>query len=132
MPYTEIMDESYTQSGEKIIYRSNTYELVSKLAYLIGVPKKYFDDTDIPSLKKDIYDELDKNNHAKIIRHLCVVRTAIEQNFKNINNAMKYEYRTLLNMPEYIPNESMNALTFLDVQYRTHKQLVNYIFQKFY
>ena len=117
MTYTEIVDENYTQSGEKIIYRSNTYELVSKLAYLIGVPKKYFDDTDIPSLKKDIYDELDKNNHAKIIRHLCVVRTAIEQNFKNINNAMKYEYRTLLNMPEYIPNESMNALTFLDINF---------------
>ena len=39
---------------------------------------------------------------ARIIRHLSIIRTAIERNFRHINSAMRIDYRTLLSMPEYI------------------------------
>ena len=72
----------------------NTFEIVSKVAYLIGVPTKFFEnDFDPPKL--EIYDRLEKNKHAQIIRHLCILRTAFEQNFKNINEKNRLKQHCL-------------------------------------
>ena len=96
--------------SEIIAYKDSTYELVSKVAYLIGVPKRIFENEhEAPQL--EIYEKLDKDKTARIVRNLCVVRTSIERNFKNINDKMRTEYRTIISMPEYVPADSLNQLT---------------------
>lgn len=99
-----------TDDSEIIAYKDSTYELVSKVAYLIGVPKRIFENEhEAPRL--EIYEQLEKDKSARIVRNLCVVRASIERNFKNINDKMRTEFRTIISMPEYVPADSLNQLT---------------------
>lgn len=91
-------------------YKDSTYEIISKVAYLIGVPKHIFEN-EKHSPKIEIYEELEGDRNARIIRHLCVIRNSIERSFKNINNKMRYEYRSLLSLTEHIPEESIRTLS---------------------
>lgn len=101
---------SRPDDSEIIAYKDSTYELVSKVAYLIGVPKRIFENEhEAPRL--EIFEQLEKDKTARIVRNLCVVRTSIERNFKYINDKMRTEYRTILSMPEYVPAESLSQLT---------------------
>lgn len=104
VPTYEDIDE------EQARYKDSTYDIVSKVAYLIGVPKRIFELEHEPP-KLDIYERMDRDKNARIIRHLCVIRTAIERGFKHISEKMKYQYRSILSMPEHIPEESIQQLT---------------------
>ena len=97
-------------NGEQIAYKDSTYELVSKVAYLIGVPLRIFQNEHEPP-KIEIYDRLEQDKNARIIRNLCIIRTAIERNYREINDIMRMEYRGLLSMPEIIPASSMQQLS---------------------
>lgn len=94
---------------EKPDYSGGTYDLVSKIAYLIGVSKTIFENAYEPP-KIEIYTKLDRDKNARIIRHLCIIRTAIERRFKYINEKMRMDYQSILSMPEYIPSESLRQL----------------------
>lgn len=87
-----------------------TLDLVSLVGYLIGVPERIFE-SDAEPLQLSIYKQLDTNKNARIIRHLCIIRTAIERNYRHINLKMKTEFKTILSVPEYIPNESIQTLS---------------------
>ena len=50
-------------------YKDSTYELISKVAYLIGVPKRIFENVNQPP-KLNVYEELDTDKNARIIRHI--------------------------------------------------------------
>lgn len=91
-------------------FKENTFDLVSKVAYLIGVPKTIFENEYEPP-QLDIYNQLEKNKTARIVRNLCVIRTSIERNFKNINNAMRFENRSMFYMSDFIPQDSMKQLS---------------------
>lgn len=95
---------------EQARFKDSTYDIISKVAYLIGVPKRIFENEYEPP-KLDLYNRLDQDKNARIIRHLCIVRTSIERGFGHISDKMKYEYRSILSMPEYIPQESIMQLT---------------------
>ena len=97
-------------NGEQIAYKDSTYELVSKVAYLIGVPLRIFQNEHEPP-KIEIYKRLEQDKNARIIRNLCIIRTAIERNYRKINDIMRMEYRGLLSMPEIIPASSMQQLS---------------------
>ena len=97
-------------NGEQIAYKDSTYELVSKVAYLIGVPLRIFQNEHEPP-KIEIYNRLEQDKNARIIRNLCIIRTAIERNYRKINDIMRMEYRGLLSMPEIIPASSMQQLS---------------------
>ena len=99
---------SGTDNGAQ--FADSTYDIVSKVAYLIGVPKHIFDNENEPP-KLEVYERLNKNKTARIVRHLCIIRTSIERHFKRINEDMKYQYRSILSMPEYIPDDSMRQLS---------------------
>lgn len=86
-----------------------TFELISKVAYLIGVPKRIFDNEFEPP-KLEIYGKMDLDKNARIIRNLCIIRTSIERNFKHINDLMRTQYRTILSMPDYVPSECLRQL----------------------
>ena len=98
VPTIADLDEEYAQ------YKDSTYDIVSKVAYLIGVPKRIFENEHEPP-KIEIYEVLDKDKNARIIRHLCIIRTSIERAFRHINEKMKFQYRSILSMPEHIPQE---------------------------
>lgn len=85
--YTEELDQEndYYEEDERILYKDSTYDIVSKVAYLIGVPKHIFENEHEPP-KLEIYELLDKDKSARIVRNLCVVRAAIERRFGKIND----------------------------------------------
>ncbi len=92
------------------IFYNNTYTVISTVAYLIGVPERIFQ-SEFESPRQEIFDRLEKEKSARIIRNLCILRTAIERNFKNINDKMHFEYKGLMSMPEYIPPEVLSQLS---------------------
>ena len=58
VPTIADLDEEIAQ------YKDSTYDLVSKVAYLIGVPKRIFENEHEPP-KLEIYEVLDKDKNAK-------------------------------------------------------------------
>lgn len=123
-----VVDE--TAQAEEKKYKDSTYEVVSKIAYLIGVPKHIFANEHEPP-KQEIYDLLNADKNARIIRNLCIVRTAIERNFKNISEKMRFDYASIMNMPEYIPQQSITELSFDGINFtrRTNTKLFQYIIE---
>ena len=83
-----VMLNGVEYAGEQIAYKDSTYELVSKVAYLIGVPLRIFQNEHEPP-KIEIYDRLEQDKNARIIRNLCIIRTAIERNYRKINDIMR-------------------------------------------
>lgn len=95
---------------EKIQYKDSTYEIVSKVAYLIGVPKRIFENEhEAPQL--EVFQRLENDKNARIIRNLCIIRTEIERNFRKINDKMRTEYKSILSLPEYVSAASINSLS---------------------
>ena len=64
-------------------FRNATYNIVSLMAYLIGVDKDRFGENDAPYLL-DIYTKANKDKSARIIRNLSMLRTAFEKNYISI------------------------------------------------
>ena len=98
-----------SDSNEKKIYQDSTHELVSKIAYLIGVPKRIFENIHEPP-EQEVFAQMDNEKSTRIIRHLSIIRTSIQRNYRTINRKMKTEYLSILSMPEYVPAESMSYL----------------------
>ena len=98
------------EENEQLAVKGSTYELVSKVAYLLGVPKRIFENDHEPP-KLEVFGQLECDKNARIIRNLCIIRTAIEQNFKKISDMMRLEYRSILSMPELVPGESIMQLS---------------------
>lgn len=97
-------------AGDKTIYTDSTYEIVSKVAYLLGISRRIFENEHEPP-KLDVYNLMDAEKSARIIRHLCIIRTSIERNYKNIRNKSRYEFQSIFSMPDYIPQESLKQLS---------------------
>ena len=64
--------------------RGEEYDIVSKVAYLIGVPDTHWR-SEYTGLDTNIYEQLNENKDARIIRNLCSLRTEIERNFKRFS-----------------------------------------------
>ena len=86
------------------------FEIVSKVAYLIGVPKRIFENDHEPP-QIDIYNSLDREKKARIIRNLCILRTQLERYFLKICHGIQREGRSIMGMPEYIPTDVMQSLS---------------------
>lgn len=85
------------------------YEIVSRVAYLIGVPKRIFEN-EVEPPKLEIYKKLDQDKRARIIRNLCVLRTRMEINFLKICQGIQREGKSIIGMPEYMPIDVMQQL----------------------
>ncbi len=88
--------------------KEDKHEIVSTVAYLIGIPQRIFDNPH-ESPMRSRYQQLELDKNARIIRNLCMIRTAIERNFKAINDQLTREHRTLYYLDE-LPRESMKQL----------------------
>lgn len=109
--YIAELDQEYDyyEEDERILYKDSTYDIVSKVAYLIGVPKHIFENEHEPP-KLEIYELLEKDKSARIIRNLCVVRAAIERRFGKINDKIRKEYKSIYSLPELIPQDALRQL----------------------
>ncbi|MCQ2419938.1 MAG: NYN domain-containing protein [Clostridia bacterium] len=96
-------------------YPDSTFMVVSKIAYLIGIPKRIFEN-EHEAPKLEWFEKLETNKNARIIRNLCMLRTAIEQNFSQISNQIIYELKNLTTLPELVPQESIRQLSADGIQ----------------
>ncbi len=90
-------------------YHTSKYNIVSLVAYLIGVEQRHFENVHEPP-KLDIFHSLEKDKNARIIRNLCMVRTSLEQNYSAIRSAFYHDLKNLGSLPQYIPTESVTQL----------------------
>ena len=58
-----VMLNGIEYAGEQIAYKDSTYELVSKVAYLIGVPLRIFQNEHEPP-KIEIYNRLEQDKNC--------------------------------------------------------------------
>lgn len=108
-------------------FRSETFGLISTTAYLLGVPKRIFEN-DHESPKPEYYIEAEKDQAARIIRNLCMIRTAIEKHYREINNEIYYNTKNLNSLPEYIPQEALTSLADDGIQIvKANSQLNDYV-----
>ncbi|MBQ3968848.1 MAG: hypothetical protein II685_00010, partial [Clostridia bacterium] len=90
-------------------FRNATYNIVSLMAYLIGVDKDRFGENDAPYLL-DIYTKTNKDKSARIIRNLSMLRTAFEKNYISIVGEFRTGLKNIGSTPEYIPSDAVMAL----------------------
>ena len=104
---------SYTfedEASEPIEYRNSTYMVVSKVAYLIGIRKSFFENVH-ESPQMEWYERLEQDKNARIVRNLCRLRAEIERNYGEINKAMYYDLKNLNSLPDLVPQECIDALS---------------------
>ncbi len=126
-PVEESQTERSVDRNSYALYENSTYMVISKIAFLIGVPKRIFDNEYEPP-QLEWYDTLQNDKNARIIRNLCLLRNSIERNFGAIENAMRYQLKSLMSLPEYIPPECITELSNDGINIiRSNVRLVQYI-----
>lgn len=84
--------------------------------FSLTVPKRIFENQHEPP-QLEIFQQLENDKNARIIRHLCIIRTAIERNFKYINDKMRTEYKTILSLSQFVPADSISQLSADNVNF---------------
>lgn len=110
-------------------YQSSTYSIISKVAYLAGVEKRHFE-SEYEAPKMEVFQELDRNKNARIIRNLCMLRTAIEQNYSTLNYQMRWELKNLHSFPELISPDILkqlasDGLTIIKANCKLNQYIIN-------
>lgn len=120
----------YFAEDERLRYKDSTYDIVSKVAYLIGVRKRIFENEYEPP-KLEIYNILEKDKSARIIRNLCIVRAEIERNFGKINDKIKNEFKSIYTLPELVPQAALWQLQDdgIELHVKTRAKLWEYIIE---
>ena len=69
--------------------------------------------------------------NARIIRQLCRVRAAIEQNFGKINDRMRHDFKSIYSLPEYVPKDALDllALDGVDFYRKSSTKLAHHIIE---
>ena len=101
--------DTFAQRAAFQEFRNPTHNIVSIVAYLIGIEKKHFENEHEPP-QINIYDQLQDDKAARIVRNLCMIRTAIEQKYIAISNAFRMEGKNIGTMPDMIPTDAVNEL----------------------
>ena len=84
-----VMLNGVEYAGEQIAYNDSTYELVSKVAYLIGVPLRIFQNEHEPP-KIEIYDRLEPVSYT----HLDVYKRQMKSNYEPLGKHIQLvDYR---------------------------------------
>ena len=95
--------------------RTNTKDIVSKVAYLIGVKKTVLYnqfETERPGYLK----ELDENQNARTIRSLCKLRMTLLHRFKKIDDMLRFELKNLKTI-EFFDKDDIKQLEKWEIPY---------------
>lgn len=85
-----------------------TNVIVSKAAFLLGVPEKYFDEEQ--PFDPEIFRSLLEEKPARIIRNLCILRTAIMKKSGEISTEITHNMKNLSRLPDLIPQDALATL----------------------
>lgn len=107
--FSEQKREANVQRMSHDEQRRPTHNVTSIIAFLLGVEKRHFENEYEPP-QLDIYDHLQQDKDARIIRNLCMIRTAMVQRFKDISWAFNMEGKNIGTIPSYIPSEAVDSL----------------------
>jgi len=101
----------YSAYQDLVYSKESKCDIISKVAYLIGVKKAIFENEAQPP-QLSTYQALELNKNARIIRNLCMLRNAFEHNYGKIldMNHTQYIYSPA-SMPELIPGECITGLS---------------------
>ncbi len=107
-------------------------DIVSRVAYLIGVDGKYFGlengENINPQFYRSVYDEMNQDKEARIVRSLCQLRTKMQRNFKAICIEMNSDIKNIDAMPDLIPPEILKSLEQDGIPFvRARRRLEDYI-----
>ena len=91
-------------------FAESTYDIVSKLSFLTGVPQRIFDNQHEPP-QREIFDLLAKEKSCRIVRNLCLLRTQLVRNHKKIGNAMRDGLYSIPTLPELVDSEVLRQLS---------------------
>ncbi len=86
------------------------YDIVSTVAFLLGIRKSIFENAAEPP-KFDIYEKLEQDKKARIIRNLCILRNQLEHNFLKVCRGIQQEGISILGMSDYMPVDCMQQLS---------------------
>ena len=106
---SEESDQSEEKRKAYTEFRNSTYNIVSLMAYLIGVDKIRFGESDTPYLI-DVYAQAAKDKNARIISNLSRLRTAFEKNYMRIANEFNTVLKNIGSIPELIPSDAFTDL----------------------
>lgn len=79
---------AYKDADQLLRIKEDTYSIVGTVAYLIGV-QRYNIENRGNQTEIDAYDLADKDKNGRIIHYLCLARTRLERNFRNIKTALR-------------------------------------------
>lgn len=110
-------------------YHNSTYAVVSKVAYLIGVPQRIFE-LEYEPPKMEYFKSLHENKNARIIRNLCMLRTAIEQNYSELNYQIFHNLKNLHTLPDLVPQECLmqletDGISIIKANYKLNQYIID-------
>ncbi len=103
--------------------QTNTFEVISTVAYLIGVEETHFINEYEPPMQER-FQELKKDKNARIVRNLCRIRTALIRNYSKIRTKFYYDLKNLSTLPELIPTDAVNQLSFDGINLQKSKPVI--------
>ena len=115
----ERFDEMLEYFGDEVSDTNDHFEnyrknIITVVAYLIGVPDEKFTGDDRFDIEE--YNRLKTNENATIIKYLCRLRTQFLRNYKSIDDARKYDLRSIDKMPDYLDVEGIKYLRELGIE----------------
>ena len=112
----EILENELVYSTEKEQYdnsRVYTVDIVSKVAYLAGIPVAVYE---AHPFKMDIFEELNNFKPAKVVRILNTIRTTIIRNYDKVDSRMRYDMKNLNSMEDLFSKDDIRYLEKNEVQ----------------
>ncbi len=120
-------NKSVPQSFGSVANRA--YEIISIVAYLIGVQKVHFERDHEPPLQS-VYDRLKQHPSARVMRSLCEIRSTMLKEYQRIDRLMQYELKNLDTLPDLFPAETLcaleeNGIRLIKPNYRINRYIVD-------
>lgn len=108
---------------------SRAYDVISIMAYLIGVQKQHFEH-DYESPLQSVYDKLEASQPARIIRSLCEIRSTLLKEYGRIDREMQYELKNLDTLPDLFSIDNLRQLEAFGIRlikpnYRINRYIVD-------
>ncbi len=118
----ELLPTDFQTTDNYTTYRNSTYNIVSIMAYLIGIDQAYYENGETePAPQIEVYNKLKQNKNARIIRNLCIVRNGIEKHYTAIFRSFRDEFKNIGTIPAYIPSAAVEELSYDGVNLHRNK-----------
>mgnify|MGYP002626011096 FL=1 len=107
-------------------------DIVSRVAYLIGIDDRHFGleqaENMNPQFYRSVYEELNADKEARIVRNLCRLRTKLQRNFRAIYTEMNSDIKNLDSLPDLVPQDALKTLEQDGIPFvRARRKLEDYI-----